>query len=163
MAGSATLDPTVLLDSLIPVADKLRADLHSSFGVRAYRVFTVHRTWSGRTLGEGVVTEVVTEIGAPGDIVPSPKVHRWDGMRYSLEPCGLDELGQIKLSEWSLTYTEAEVIGDRAAMGKSEEWLIRLDEGHGQESRSKYFVHTKPPYIDREKDISWVCWLRSVQ
>lgn len=163
MAGSAILDPSVLLDSLVPTVDKLRADLHPQFGVRAYRVFTILRTWSGRRLGEGVATDVETEIGAPGDIVPSPKVHKWDGLRYDLAACGLDELGMVKLTEWSLTYTEAEVVGPKATMTKAQEWLIRIDEGHGQESKSRFYFHAKPPYIDREKDISWAVWLRSVQ
>lgn len=158
MAGSAILDPSVLLDSLIPVADDLRTSLHSSFGVRAYRVFTIHRTWSGKVVGEGKATDVEREVNDP-----APKVHIWGGMRYQLEPCGLDEIGQIKLTEWSLTYTEAEVIGPKASMGRNQEWMIRLDEAHGQAVRSKLFVHTKPPFKDRENDISWVCWLRAVQ
>lgn len=158
MAGSATLDPSKLLDSLIPVTDSLRTDLHASFAVRAYRIFTVHRTWSGREVGEGITSDIIKEIADP-----VPLVHVWGGLRYTLEPCGLDEVGQIKLTEWSLTHTEAEVIGDSDTMGDNQEWLIRLDEGHGQEGKSKYFLHAKPPYKDRVDEISWICWLRAVQ
>lgn len=156
MAGSATLDPSKLVDSLVPVADELRTELHDDFGVRSYKIFTVLRTWSGRSIGEGVKTDVETEI-----LDPYPKVHIWDGLRYTLEPCGLDEIGQVKLSEWSLTYTEAEVIGP-PSMTKAQEWLIRIDEGHGQESLPKYFTLQKPPFIDRIKTLGWIVWLRRV-
>ena len=118
-------------------------------------MFTILRTWSGRTIGEGVSSDVEVEIADP-----QPKVHTWNGLRYSLEPCGLNEAGQIKLTEWSLTYTEAEVIG--TGLTKSQEWLIRVDEAHGQETQSRFFVHAKPPFIDRIDDIAWVCWLRSI-
>jgi len=155
MAGSAVLDPNVLVDSLVTdVIDGLREDLHPQFGVRAYRVFTILRTWSGRSVGEG--TKVDTEV----ELRPQPLVHTWDGLKYDLEPCGLNLDGEVKLTEVSLTYTEAELDGG-ITLGRNQQWLIRIDEGHGQETRSKFFLHTKPPFIDREKDMGWVLWLRS--
>lgn len=155
MPGSATLDPDVLVDSLVTdVIDGLRSDLHPAFGVRAYRVYTIRETWSGSRLGEGNRSEVATEI------TPQPLVEAWDGLRYELARCGLDEMGQVRLREVSLTYTEAELIGP-SSLGKNERWLIRIDEAHGQENTSRYFVHTKPPYVDREKDMGWIVWLRA--
>lgn len=155
MAGSAILDPTVLVDSLVPdVIDGLRESLHPLFGVRAYRTFTVKRTWSGRNVGDGVSSETVVELR------PQPKVQEWSDLEYELEPCGVDLSGQIKLTEVSLTYTQAEL--DGGTLASNEQWLIRIDEGHGQGSRSEFFFHQRPPYVDREKDMGWVVWLRNV-
>ena len=154
MPGSATLDQNVLVDSLVEdVIDGLREELHPAFGVRAYRVFTVLRTWSGRIQGEGERSDVVTELR------PQPLVHSWDGRRYELQGCGLDDMGEIMLTEVSLTYTQAELDGG-GALGKNQAFLIRLDEAHGQEQRSAFFIHTRPPYVDRIKDMGWKLWLR---
>lgn len=157
MPGSAILDPDVLVDSLVTdVIDGLREDLHPQFGVRAYRTFTILRTWSGQIVGEGTASDVVVELR------PQPRVAVWNGMEYRLEPCGLDLEGDIKLTEVSLTYTQAELDGG-GALAANEQWLFRLDEAHGQAQRSKYFIHNKPPFVDREKDMAWVLWLRSVE
>lgn len=157
MAGSAILDPNVLVDGLVEdVIDGLRRDLHPQFGVRAYHVATVARTWSGRTQGEGTATDVETVLD------PQPLVKIWDGRRYELEPCGLDELGEIKVTEVSLTYTQAELDGG-GALNRNQEWLLKLTEAHGQATRSAFFLHTRPPFIDREKDMGWVLWLRRVE
>lgn len=157
MPGSATLDPNVLVDSLVTdVIDGLREDLHPQFGVRAYRTFTILRTWSGLIVGEGTPADVVTELR------PQPRVAVWDGLEYRLEPCGLDLEGDIKLTEVSLTYTQAELDGGGVLTG-NQQWLFRLDEAHGQAQRSKYFIHTKPPFADREKDMAWILWLRNVE
>lgn len=155
MPGSAVLDPDVLVDSLVTdVIDGLRGDLHPAFGVRAYRVYTVLRQWSGRSVGEGSYQDTETEID------PQPFVARWDGLRFNLEPCGIDELGEIVLTEVSLTYTEAELTG--RPLEQNQQFMIKLTDAHGQQSTEKYFIHTKPPYVDREEDMGWVVWLRAV-
>lgn len=157
MPGNATLDPNVLVDSLVPgVIDGLRRSLHPAFGVRAYRVFTILQTWSGASIGQGQKTEVVNEID------PQPLVDIWTeagALRFELSRCGLDEAGTIRVREVSLTYTEAELIGPQP-LAANQRWLIRISEAHGQENTDKYFIHTKPPYVDREKDMGWVMWLR---
>jgi hypothetical protein len=160
MAGSAILDPDVLIDDLVPdVIDGLRSELHPEFGVRAYRVFTVLRTWSGKTTGEGSVAEVETELD------PQPRVQRWDGYKFELATCGLDDLGEIKLTEVSLTCTHKDLTGkdDATELGKNQEFLIKLTEAHGQGNPVRFFQHTRPPFVDREKDMGWVLWLRSAK
>lgn len=153
MAGSAVLDPDVLVDSLVTdVIDGLREDLHPPFGVRAYRAFTVRRRWSGRLVGEGAAADAVVELR------PQPLVAVWDGLRYSLEPCGLSVAGQVRLTEVSLTYTQAELDGG-GALGRNEQWLIRLDEAHGQASKSRLYTLERPPHVDRVKDMGWILWL----
>jgi hypothetical protein len=155
VSGSATLGSN-LVDRLVPkVIDGLRRKLHPKFGVRAYKVFTIARTWSGGGMGEGTASDVVVELD------PQPKVKIWDGLRYSLEPCGLDEAGEIMLTEISLTYTQAELDGG-GSLSQNQEFLIRVDEAHGQEQRSCFYIHTRRPFVDREKDMAWVAWLRKV-
>lgn len=153
MPGSATLG-TNLVDELVgDVVDSLRDDLHTEFGVRAFRVYTVRRAWTGRRVGEGRKTDVVTEI------TPQPAVHRWDGFELELAQCGLDEIGEVRLSEVSLTYTYDELTG--GALPDNVQWFIRLSEAHGQLNPDRYFVFTRPPYPDREKTLGWVLWLRA--
>lgn len=156
MSGSAILDEDVLVDSLVPdVIDGLRRDLHPQFGVRPYHVYTVKRTWSGRVQGEGAMTEEVHELD------PQPDVKFWDGLNYSLEKCGLDLEGVVKVTEVSLSYKQEEL--DGGALGANNQFFIRIGEAHGQATRSMYFTHAKPPYIDREKNMGWVLSLRSVR
>lgn len=153
MGGTAVLDDDVLVDSLVTdVIDGLREDLHPQFGVRAYRAWAVLRTWTGRQVGEGTVRDVVAEIR------PQPRVLVWDGLRYVLAVCGLSELGQIKLTEVSLTYTFAEIAGGN--LTRSQQFFIALTEAYGQGQPARYYVHTQPPFVDREKDMGWVLWLR---
>jgi hypothetical protein len=155
MAGSATLNPEVLVDGLVPVIDSLRGELHPAFGVRAYRGFCVKRSWSGRIQGEGTLTDTTTEL------LPQPRVEVWSGLRYELAAAGLSEMGQIRLSEISLTYTMAELSG--GALTPTQQFFYRLEDAHGQGSPARYFQETQPPFVDREKDMGWVVFLRSIE
>lgn len=155
MAGSAFLDPDVLVDDLVPLIDELRGDLHPEFGVRAYRVFACKRVSSGRFPGEGKASIVDV-----GEILPQPRVWTWDGLRWGLEACGLNEMGEIKLTEISLTYTDADLTG--GDLPGNVQWMFRLEEAHGQGTPPRFFVHVRPPFIDREKDMGWVAWLKFV-
>ena len=117
-------------------------------------MFTVRRTWSGSQVGQGTLTDVTTEI------LPQPRILEWSGLDIDLTKCGLDEIGPIKLTEWSLTYTHAEIVGPK--LNKNEQWMIKITEAHGQLNPDRFFLHDRPPYVDRMKDMGWVCWLRSV-
>ena len=156
MPGSATLDPDVLIDDLVTdVIDGLRGDLHPQFGIRAYRLFTVQRVFASGRVGQGSFVDTEVEID------PQPVVDQWDGFRYQLANCGLDELGEIRVREVSLSYTYGELTGRPLAAGT--QWLLRLAEAHGQENPSRFFIHNRPPFVDREKDMGWVLWLRKAQ
>lgn len=156
LIGAATLDPNVLVDSLIPdVIDGLREDLHPAFGVRAYRVYRLIRSWSGAVAGEGTISDVGHELR------PQPRVRQWDGLRYVQATCGINELGDVKLTEVSLTYTEAQLTGK--PLNKNQEAFIAIGDAHGQASPIRLWGHTQPPFIDREKDMGWVLWLRRVE
>jgi hypothetical protein len=156
LIGLAFLNPDVLVDSLVgDVIDGLREDLHPQFGVRAYRVYRVIRSWAGRVAGEGTFTDDAAELR------PQPLVWQWDGLRFVQETCGVEELGEVKLTEVSLTYTESQLTGQ--PLRKNQEILIAIGEAHGQASSTRLFRHTRPPYIDRVKDMAWVLWLRKVE
>jgi hypothetical protein len=152
MSGSATLDPNVLVDSLVPdVIDGLRRELHPLFGVRAFDVSLVTRSWSGGEIGRGDPSD--TEVL----IDPQPLVHPFSSMDFEMEPCGLDEAGWVKLTEVSLTYTHDELLAGAALDGV--EHLIKISEAHGQGQPDRFFVHKRPPYPDRIKDMGWVLYL----
>lgn len=153
MGGSATLDPNVLVDSLVvDVIDGLRGELHPQFGVRPYRVYTVRRSWSGEMLGEGDAIDTVREL------TPQPRVLVWDGFRWTASPIGTEEEGRVRVTEVSLSYRHDELVGDD--LQPNEEWLIRISEAMGQGQPDRYFVHDGPPFPDREKDMGWVLRLR---
>lgn len=157
MPGSAILG-TNLVDSLIPgVVDGLRGDLHPLFGVRAFRVYTLRRTYPSGVIGGGIFTDVLTEI------TPQPLVKPWH-LRYDLEPCGLNEAGYVSLSEVSLTYTEAELtgFGEGIALPHGVAWYIKITDAHGQGIEPRYFVIDKPCFPDRIKNIGWNMYLRKV-
>jgi hypothetical protein len=153
--GSATLG-TNLIDSLLDVVDDLRDGLHTDFGVRQYRVFVVTRAWSGGFKGEGTATD--TEI----EIVPQPLIEAfrqgsgWSD--YSKEACGLDEAGEVTLSEISLTYTHPELVGP-PALESSEMW-VRIEDAHGQLIPDSYWQAAGAPESDRINTIGWIWRLR---
>lgn len=154
MAGSATLDNNVLVDSLVTdVIDGLRRELHPQFGVRPYKVFTVLRTYAGESLGEGGFEDVETEID------PQPRVAQWDGKRYDLTPAGLDENGEVRLTEVSLTYTHDELTG--GTLEGNQQFFFKIAEAHGQGNPDRYYILSRPPFVDREKDMGWVLTLRA--
>ena len=156
LIGAATLDNDVLVDSLVPdVIDGLRDELHPAFGVRAYRVYRVIRTWTGRRPGEGVYTDDAAELR------PQPRVLIWDGFRYAQAICGVMEIGDVKLTEISLTYTAGQL--DPRTLTEKQELFIAIGEGNGQASPTRLWAHKMPPFIDREKDMGWVMLLHSIK
>lgn len=156
LVGAAVLDSDVLVDSLVPdVIDGLREQLHPDFGVRAYRVYRVIRTWSGDVEGDGDPTDAAAELR------PQPRVKIWDGIRWVAAVCGIRELGEVRLTEVSLTYTEEQLTGQ--PLDKNQACFLAIAEAHGQGSETRLFGNTRPPFIDREKDMGWVLSLRRVE
>lgn len=156
MGGTAILDPNVLIDSLVvDVIDSLRGSLHPQFGVRPYKVYAVKRTWTGPSIGAGKMLETSVEI------TPQPRISQWDGLELDLNKCGLSDVGQIKLTEVSLTYTYNELTG--GDLNANQQFLIKVGEAYGQGQPDRYFRHAKPPFVDREKNMGWVLWLNSAE
>lgn len=161
LVGSAVLDEAVLVDSLVEgLIDDLRGSLHPEFGVRAYHVDVVTRTWTGDGVGDGFFTEAV------GRLDPQPLIEVWDGRRYELRDCGLDEMGEIRLREVSLTYTWGDLTGE--PLLANQERTFRLSGAHGQmvdtngAPVTRDFQIARPPYVDRIEDMGWIVVLRSV-
>lgn len=158
MGGSAILDPDVLIDDLSDLADELRDDLHTDFGVRPFRVYTVQEVWESGRIGEGGSSLTETEITRPAPLV---KPYAPTGLNYELHPCGLDEAGFVDLSQISLSYTQAELTGKPVVDGvegdipAGTKWFIRIREAHGQEQSFRDFKISGPPFPDRQKTIGW--------
>lgn len=156
LIGTATLNPEVLVDSLVAdVIDGLRDELHPAFGVRAYRVYRVIRTWSGRRPGEGSYTDAAAELR------PYPRVLMWDGFRYTQAMCGVNEIGDVKLTEVSLSYSAADL--DPKTLDAGHELFFAIGEANGQGTPTRLWAHKAPPFIDREKDMGWALLLHNVK
>ncbi len=152
LVGDAVLDPTVLVDSLVPdVIDGLRDTLQPEFGIRAYRAYRVIRTWTGKVSGEGLPSDLTHELR------PQPRVMVWNGRHYEQATAGLRDLGEIRLSEISLTYTESQL---RPKVGRNVEVYIGLTEANGQGTAGRLFGHERAPFIDREQTMGWMLYLR---
>lgn len=149
MPGSAALG-TNLVDSLLSVVDDLRGSLHPDMGVRQWRVFVVRRVFASGVVNEGSSVDNLTEI------LPQPLVSDY-GLKYELTPAGLDEGGEIALSEVSLTYTEDELDPSGVA-GTQVIYLLR--DAHGQSIKDRYYVLISPPKPDRVNTIGWMLRLR---
>ncbi len=156
MAGSATLNDDLLVDSLVPTVDALRNDLHAAFGVRHFRVFVVTRTWTGAMPGLGTYTDVELELS------PRPLVEPFTELKYKLEPCGLSVAGYIRVKEISLTYTEDE-LGAPDVPAENVQRFWKISEGHGQSTQTRYFTLKGPPYPDRIKNIGWQAQLQVIE
>jgi hypothetical protein len=152
---SATFIAGVLTDDLVELADDVRA-IYTELGARPFRTFVVRRTWVGPRAGEGAMTEVATEI------LPRPAV-LVAGLRGDLRPAGLDEEGDIVVSEISLRWTEPELYSP--TLTDVQRHMFRIDDAHGQGVRSRFYVPTRPPTpirgdSDRPDVLSWSIELR---
>lgn len=156
LTGTAVLDDDVLVDALVPdVIDGLREDLHPDFGVRAFRVYRVIRTWTGSVEGEGTSSDVGVELR------PQPLVSVWDGFRFVQATCGLEELGDVRLTEVSLSYSYADLTG--SPLTPNQQLFIAIGEAHGQGQPTRMFTLARPPFPDRVKDLGWSIALHRVQ
>lgn len=151
MPGDSVLGDN-LVDSLIPdVIDGLRDDLNPTLGVRQYRAFIITRTYLGEFGGDSYTDEEI-------EITPQPYVQPYNiytGLRFEMEPCGLDEAGYIILREVSLTYTESQLAGPPPNPDTQDRFL-RITDAHGQGIITRDFVCKAPPYADRIESFGWV-------
>lgn len=156
LTGTAILDESILVDSLVPdVIDGLRDSLQPAFGIRAYRLYRVLRTWSGSEPGDG------SFVDAGAELRPQPRVMVWDGFRFQQEAAGLQNAGRVRCTEVSLTYSEADLTAQPLA--RNVELFYAIGDANGQGTTLKLFTLYQPPYIDREKDMGWVVNLIGVQ
>lgn len=89
-----------LARTLVPVADSLR-NLYSTFGLRPYVVRLIKTRWSGGRRGVGAES-IVSET----PILPTPLIADLTSLQQINTPIGLDEFGEVGLTEVSGAYTE---------------------------------------------------------
>ena len=156
--GSATLDPDVLVDDLVADIDELRA-LQDEFGIRAFRLYGVTRTWTEGEVGVGDYVDTIEEF------TPRPLIEPFTEYRNELRPCGLDEGGLIRVSEVSLRNNFADLTGaaPNASLPAGVERLFLVREGYGQGQPDRHFTLDRPPFPDRVKTLGWMLWLRRVR
>lgn len=153
----ATLGNSIV-DKLIPKVDAIRAKLYGLAGTRQHAVHVVRRRWDGGRRNVGAATIVSDAAMSPPPAVLDAK---GKPLSYEATPIGRDEEGEIELHEVSLTMTEAELLGTPIAA--NEEWYFRVTDAHGQGIRPRYYVPSKPPRADREKEIGWIVYLKRAE
>lgn len=89
-----------LARGLIGVADSIR-NLYTSFGLRPYAVRLVKTRWSNGRRGSGTESVVFST-----PILPTPLVADIDSLAEVNTPIGLDEFGEVALTQVSGAYTE---------------------------------------------------------
>ncbi len=94
-----------LIESLSKVADNVRG-IAGNMGLRPYEVRIVTVRWTGGYRGEGV-PEVVSLLR----LEPTPLVESISNIDQRLEAFGLDDVGNIQISEISLRYNEDILLG----------------------------------------------------
>lgn len=151
---AAVLD-TSIIDSLLTTVDDIRGDLLPTSGLRAYRVFTVRRTWGGARRGEGSYVDVKTEL------LPSPAV-TFQSRSYNLMPTGRHEESDATLTELSLAaYVEADLTGGK--LQANEQFFYMLEDAHGQGVQPRAFHTNGAPEVDRVKGLGWRVYLKRAE
>lgn len=154
---TATLDTTILVDRLVTKVDTIRDRVHGLLGTRPHVVQTVVRTWTGARKGEGAASDVRTTI------TPAPLV--MTAVEDRLRPAGLEEEGDLVLTQVSLTWTESELYAP--TLTDAQEFYYRITGAHGQGLRARYYVPHKPPVPRRGDnpgdDLDWRVYLRRVE
>ena len=150
--GASTMG-TNLVDELAVVADSLRDELHADMGVRQFRCYIAKAKWSGGKVGVG--SKRITYVT---EIVPSPRVVLDD--QHSLTQGGVQETGTATLTEISLTYSQAQLLGEPMAAG--DEFFYLLTDRLGQGLSRRVFIPQDHPWTDREQDIGWMVKVRRV-
>lgn len=99
-------DPrNTLVKKLGPTADKLR-DLVSQAGLRPYRFRIIRERWSGGKRNQGV-----PEVTSTFEVTPTPKIADFNSLTEDLTPVGLDEVGEVQVSQISPRFTEDQLRG----------------------------------------------------
>ncbi len=134
-----------LIDKLISKVDTIRQRAADRFGLPAYDLYRVYRTWSNGEVGNGTPTDVNTVI------YPTPRIELTGSQR--LEIHGRVDDRKMRASEVSLTYTENYLQGDPKAAG--EECFYMLVERNAQGADTTFWQLTTVPKAMRD-EINWV-------
>lgn len=126
--------------------DELR-QIAADLGARPYRVFLVRTSWSGGKRGRGV--EVVIQ---ETEVLPTPKVETLSSINLQMLDPGLDEQGNLSVTEISPRYTENQLLGrneDGTEIAENEtfSWEISLSRGdRDSKKRRRFMIRGVPSY-----------------
>ena len=90
---------------LQPAVDRIR-QLVTTFGLRSYRVFLVHQTWTGGRRGVGEPMEISRR-----EILPTPRVADMTATLEVMRAFGLQEEGSLTVDKITSKYTEDDLMG----------------------------------------------------
>lgn len=135
-----------LARKFIPLGDRLR-DLLTKFGLRTNRTSLVFIQWSGGQRGVGTPTVISEEL-----ILPSPKINDLSILSADVQDLGINEQGQIEVSEISGRYTEEQLMGRSADGSDTPEdteffWEIEFPKPDGTPGeKRRFFPRSAPSY-----------------
>ena len=135
-----------LIAALAPCVDSIR-DLYTCLGARPYQINLVWTRWSGGERGCGA-----EDLVAVHRLLPTPKVGDMTRMRKELSPIGLDEVGELYVSEISPRLNEDLLMGmslvvpDGCAIPKDVNfyWEVFFPRADGAGSRRRYVPKSAP-------------------
>lgn len=133
-----------LIDRLTSKVDTIRQKAADRFGLPAFDMYRVYRTYSSGIIGDGAFVDVSTVI------YPTPKIV-FKGQDV-LEHGGRFDKRTMTATEISLTYTENWLQGDPKAAG--EQCFYKLVERNGQGADTTYWILDRVPEAKRE-EINW--------
>jgi len=136
--------PNTLARKLIPVADRLR-NLYSVFGLRPYVVRTVRTQWSSGIRNQGV-EQVIESV----DILPTPLLSDLTGVIELNTAIGLDESGEVMVSQISGRYTEDQLRGfdpTGQQLEKDQSFYYEIEFPlRGDSERRRFIIKAAPMY-----------------
>lgn len=140
---------STLARDLIATVDSIR-DLNTQFGLRPYVVSLVKTRWSGSKRGVGA-EELVAD---PITLLPTPRISDMSGVAEITTAVGLDEFGEVILSEVSGSYTEdflrgADSEGRPPAADENFFYEIEFPPActGGEGDRRRFFIRSAPMYF----------------
>lgn len=151
--------PSSLAVDLTDVVDDIR-QLYTDFGMRSYRVFLTHIIWGSGTVGVGAPSVLSRQ-----EVLPTPLVRDLSGVSQMLAATGLQEEGQIVVSQISPKYSEDDLMGqtpdlqDPALMrtsGTDRQFFWEVESNRRIEPRGvpRRFTPVSAPSLSRD-GFSW--------
>lgn len=99
------LENQTLAYKLVTVVDIIR-QIPTSLGIRPYRVYLVHGSWSGGRQGAGTLA-----VTSRREILPTPRVRSMGDLAQLLRSTGVTEEGDLVVDRISAKYTEDDLKG----------------------------------------------------
>lgn len=134
-----------LIARLTPAVDRLR-DLKTKLGARPYRVSLVTTRWSGGERGVGA-----EEVVGCCVLLPTPKVADLDGLELTIQSVGADEVGTLRVSEISPSYSEEQLrglgpLGEEIPADHNFYWEVTYPKANGADLRRRFLPRSPPGY-----------------